>query len=158
MSARIARAMRMRGQRQPAEGFLGTRSRLVAVLVTGSVGLVPMLVWPPPAEAGGTACVRTGLGTLCNRTDGTGLHVGDVRAWLDTRSWTCNKEFRVQGTLVGGRGYQRSGVSQCDWTRVSLQFGVGQDFENGSYVCVGVREYGQGNPWELSEACSRIRR
>jgi hypothetical protein len=158
MAARIARVVRMRGRRQSAEGLAGTRSRLVGVLATGAFGLIPMLLWPPPAEAGGTACATTRLGTVCNRTDGTGLHVAGVRAWLDTRTWTCNKEFRVRGTLLGGRGYERSGVSQCGWTQVSLQFGVGQDFENGSYVCVGVREHGQGNPWEPSEACSRIRR
>jgi hypothetical protein len=81
-----------------------------------------------------------------------------VRAWLNTDTWTCNKEFRVRGTLARGRAYERSAVSQCGWSRVSMQFGVDEDFGNGSYVCVGVREYGQGSPWDPYEACNRIRR
>jgi hypothetical protein len=137
-----------------------------AVLAVTALGLIlapltPLartLAWPVVAAAGGTACTTTGLGPLCNRIDGRGLHVGVVRVWLSTNTWTCNKEFRVRGTLSSGWAYERSAVSQCAWSRAFMQFGVGEDFANGSYVCVAVREYGRGDPWEPYEACSRIRR
>jgi hypothetical protein len=103
------------------------------------------------------------MGSLCNQTANAGLHVGEVLAWLSAPStpkgerWVCNKELRIRGTLADERSYERTAVARCGWDRVSVRFSVDQDFRNGDYVCVAVREHGPQNPWEPDEACARIR-
>lgn len=169
MEARIARMIEERSRRR-TDGPLGARSRLVATWGATALTLVPLLAWSPvlpAAEASPTSCVSTGLGSLCSQADNSGLHVGEVRAWLSgpTRSgkpgeqaWICNKELKVRGTLADSRSYERSAVAQCGWDRVFVRFSVDQDFRDGDHVCVAVREHGPQNPWEPYEACTRIRR
>jgi hypothetical protein len=169
VSTRIPRTVRAGGG-QSLRRSHGVQSRLVCLCEAAVLVLVPAAAWVPAAEASPASCAATGLGSLCNETDRSGLRVGEVHAWLSALgpsgaggsgsgdAWICNKELKVRGTLADGRGYERSSVARCGWGRVSVRFGVNRMFRNGDYVCVAVREYGPQSPWEPDEACTRIRR
>jgi hypothetical protein len=107
---------------------------------------------------GGTGCTMSGLGYLCNHTHGKKTYVEWVVASLNVKSWTCNRQFLVWGTLSNGKAWSARGMSKCGALEVRKQFWIKKHFKKNTKLCVSARDSSvPKSHFEPYHACMKIK-